>query len=112
MQRSLCFGSRHDGINLQPVDVMAGKAWRIGMEHVVVHVGSSAQPVPANRHHSLERSPAALMIGNAEMPVGSLTHVRHLNLRTCGGRLAKRLWCSLPVDSRTEFNRKSTSTPC
>lgn len=76
MQRSLCFGSRQDGINVQPVDVMAGKAWRIGMEHVVVHVSSAAQPVPANRHHSLEHSPTALVIGNAEMPAGSLTHVR------------------------------------
>lgn len=46
------------------------------MEHVVVHMSSSAVPVPANRHHSLMHSPAALVVGNAEMPAGSITHVR------------------------------------
>jgi hypothetical protein len=78
MQRSLCFGSRQDGIKLLPVDVMAGKQWRLGMEYVVVHMSTLAPPVSANRHHSLQQSPTALVIGNAEMPAGSTTHVRLL----------------------------------
>jgi hypothetical protein len=79
VQRSLCFGSMYDGIVLQPVDVPGGVPWRLGMEDVVVHVSTAARPVPANRDsnfNTIWRSPAALLVGNADMPAGSLTHVR------------------------------------
>ena len=75
IQRSICFGSRQDGISLQPVDVMAGKQWRIGLEHVVVHMSSSAVPVPDNGKFGIQHTPTALIIGNAEMPAGSITNV-------------------------------------
>lgn len=67
-----------DGIVLQPVDVLAGVPWRIGMEDVVVHVSSTANHVPANHHsnyNTVWRSPVALLVSNAELPSGSITHV-------------------------------------
>jgi len=74
VQNSLFFGSKGDGIVLRPQDVLQSPPWRIGLENSIVHVGAEAGTVHTYRDQ--KRMPAALLVGNAAMPTGSLTHVR------------------------------------
>eukprot|EP00892_Ulva_mutabilis_P000586 jgi/Ulvmu1/10528/UM064_0066.1 len=72
IQTSLFFGSQGDGVVLRPQDVLQSPPWRIGIGDSIVHISADAGAVRSGMSHM--RSPAALLVGNAAMPTGSVTH--------------------------------------
>lgn len=73
IQSSLCFGSKGDGFVFKPQDVLNAPRWRLGVEDSIVHVSTDTGLVRSSE--SRKRPPAALLVGNARVPTGSITHV-------------------------------------